>query len=188
MATALKTAQPRPLPRQQARSRSHAQGRPVQPVPYPVPTRPTTPSLSVVSRSTPTRTMPSASVRQLPARRPMPTWLRLLIQLQRGSVIVTFVLMTAALVVYGSTIYMQQHWSKEYNKLKTLQRNERTMVAAGELMKNQLIQQAEQPGSGLVPRTATHTIVLEPQPPRVPVTANPVLKVDPAANSDPLGY
>lgn len=115
-------------------------------------------------------------------------WLRLLIQLQRGSVIVTFVLVTAALVVYGSTIYMQQHWSKGYNKLKTMQRNERTMIAAGELMKNQLIQQAEQPGSGLVPRTAAHTVVIEPQPPRAPVTMNPVLKVAPPSNSAPLGY
>ncbi len=113
----------------------------------------------------------------------------MLIQLQRGSVIVTFVLVTAALVVYGSTIYMQQHWSKEYNKLKSMQRNERKMIAAGELMKNQLIQQAEQPGSGLVPRTAAHTIVVEPQPLRPPVTVNPVLKVEPRTpNSQPLGY
>jgi hypothetical protein len=116
-------------------------------------------------------------------------WLRLLMQLQRGSVIVTFVLVTAALVVYGSTIYMQQHWSKEYNKLKSMQRSERQMIAAGELMKNQLIQQAEQPGSGLVPRTAAHTLVVEPQPLRVPVNANPVVKVEPpAADSQPLGY
>lgn len=137
---------------------------------------------------------PSArsAVRQLPTRRPIPTWLRLLIQLQRGSVIVTFVLVTAALVVYGSTIYMQQHWSKEYRKLKTMQRSERTMIAAGELMKNQLIQQAEQPGAGLVPRTSEHTIVLEPAPSRAPAatpTVPPVVtNVEPAADAVPLGY
>lgn len=119
----------------------------------------------------------------------MPTWLRLLIRLQHGSVIVAFVLVTAALIVYGSTIYMQQHWSKGYNKLKTMQRSERQMIAAEGLMKNQLIQQAEKSGSGLVPRTAEHTIVLEQAPERVPVTANPVLKVaPPTSSSAPLGY
>ncbi|MBF2028118.1 MAG: hypothetical protein IGS48_15350 [Oscillatoriales cyanobacterium C42_A2020_001] len=185
MTTALRPTRPKPKPRQQAsrRPRSHLQTiAPVAPAPLRHPIK--KPPLAVVPNS-PAR----PPVRQLPTRRPLPTWLRLLIQLQRGSVIVTFVLVTAALVVYGSTIYMQQHWSKEYRKLKTMQRSERQMIAAGELMKNQLIQQAEQPGSGLVPRTSEHTIVLEPSPSRArvaPTTPPVVTNVEPAAA--PLGY
>lgn len=95
---------------------------------------------------------PRPVVRRLPTSRPLPFWLSLLIYIQRGSLAVAFVLVTAALVVYGSTIYMQQLWSKEYGKLKMMQRSERQMIAVGEGLKNQLIQQAEQPGSGLVPK------------------------------------
>ena len=186
MATALRT-QPKPMPRKQAaRSRSHLQAVPSAHPAQPRRTAPTSPNLPQPKRHGRSATAPG--VRALPTRRPMPIWLRLLIQLQRGSVVVAFVLVTAALVVYGSTIYMQQHWSKEYRKLKGLERSERQMIAAEGLIKNQLIQQAEKPGSGLVPRTTEHTLVLEPAPERVPVTANPVLNVEPPANSAPLGY
>lgn len=132
----------------------------------------------------------SAPVQRILPRRPLPAWLRLLIRLQRGSLIVTFILVSAALVVYGSTIYMQQHWSKEYNKLKSMQRSERQIAAVGASLKNQLIQQAEQPGSGLVPRTPEHSIILERAPERLPVTANPVLTspTDAASSSEPLSY
>lgn len=187
MTTALRTTPTKSTPR---RSPGRSSLRAVSPAAYPMPARVNASPLQVVPRQPHAHSAPAVAVKQLPTRRPLPTWLRLLIQLQRGSVIVTFVLVTAALVVYGSTIYMQQRWSKDYSKLKSMQRSERTMIAAGEFLKNQLIQQAEQPGSGLVPRTAAHTIVLEPEPARtVPATANPVLKVDPGTtNSAPLGY
>ena len=190
MATALKTppAKAEPRKRQSASrsQRSHLQAVPADTRPHPQ-RRPT--NLTVVSPGLVPPHPAHPGIRKLPSRRPMPTWLRLLIRLQHGSVIVAFVLVTAALIVYGSTIYMQQHWSKGYNKLKTMQRSERQMIAAEGLMKNQLIQQAEKSGSGLVPRTAEHTIVLEQAPERVPVTANPVLKVaPPTSSSAPLGY
>lgn len=191
MATALRSSQAKSSSRRnrQTRSqqRSHLQA--VRPENQSFPTHTASPRLAVVSPTTIFSPTSVESVRKLPIRRALPPWLKLLMNLQRGSVIVTFVLMTAALVVYGSTIYMQQHWSKGYNKLKTMQRSERQMIAAEGLIKNQLIQQAEQPGSGLVPRTAEHTIVLEPAPERaVPITANPVLKVEPSTQSQPLGY
>jgi len=188
MTSALKSTQLKSKPRRQAITRpqrSHLQTvYPVAPTPVQPRQRPK-PHLAAVPNLP-----PRPAVRQLPTHRPIPPWLRLLIQLQRGSVIVTFVLVTAALVVYGSTIYMQQHWSKEYRKLKTMQRSERQMIAAGELIKNQLIQQAEQPGSGLVPRTSEHTIVLEPAPARPPVTAPiPVVtKIEKSSDMAPLGY
>jgi len=184
MATALKTTQSRARSRSQ-RARSQGQPTHLQAVSSQF-------SARQAGRSTaaPTMIQPTApTVRRLPVRRPFPLWLRLLIQFQRGSVVVTFVLMTAALVVYGSTIYMQQHWSKGYNKLKSLERSERKMVSAEGLLKNQLIQQAEQPGSGLVPRTSANTIILDPAPERTPVATNPVVKVaPPPADAAPVGY
>ncbi|WP_431659881.1 hypothetical protein [Pantanalinema rosaneae] len=129
-------------------------------------------------------------VRRLPAHQQLPTSVRLLIQIQRGSVAVAFVLVTAALIVYGSTVYMQQLWSKEYRQLKTLERNERQMVAASDVMKEQIVQQAERPGSGLVRRTKDMAIFLEPAPARPaksPVTPS-APKADATATHSPLGY
>lgn len=136
--------------------------------------------------------MPAAplGVRRLRAEQQLPTSVRLLIQIQRGSVAVAFVLVTAALVVYGSTVYMQQLWSKEYRQLKTLERSERQMVAASDVIKEQIVQQAERPGSGLVRRTKDMAIFLEPAPARPAQTpTTPSLpKSEPTATNSPLGY
>ncbi|MBW4695453.1 MAG: hypothetical protein KME27_27195 [Lyngbya sp. HA4199-MV5] len=115
-------------------------------------------------------------------------WLRVLIQAQRGSLVIAFVLVIATLLVYGSTVYTQQLWSKEYRKLKTLQRNEREMTATSASLENQLALQAERPGSGLVPQTPESTIFLQPAPQRQPLVTTPSLpKVEVAPNT-PLGY
>jgi hypothetical protein len=130
------------------------------------------------------------AVHNLPTTRPLPNWLRLLIQAQRGSLAVTFVLVVVALVVYGGTVYTQQLWSKEYRKLKTMQRSERQMLAASEVLKNQIIQQAESPNSGLVAKSPQHTLVLESAPLRTvkPASMPAVIKADPSATLPPLGY
>jgi uncharacterized protein HemX len=132
----------------------------------------------------------SSSVRQLPTQPPLPLWLRLLIQAQRGSTLVVLILGAATLIVYSSAIFVQQQWSKDYQKLKTMQRSERQMIAAGEFLKNQIIQQAEQPGSGLVPKSSEHMIYLEPSADRPPVTlpANPVVQSESASDGDPTAY
>lgn len=130
------------------------------------------------------------TVRKLPPAPPLPNWLRLLMQAQRGSLIVTFALIVTTLVVYGGTVYMQQLWSKEYRKLKTMQRSERQMLAASEVLKNQIIQQAESPSSGLVAKTPQHTLVLESAPIRTvkPATIPVVIKAETSTNEPPLGY
>lgn len=136
--------------------------------------------------------MPSAPqrVRRLPAHQQLPTSVRLLMHIQRGSTAIAFVLVTAALVVYGSTVYMQQLWSKEYRQLKTLERSERQMVAASDVIKEQIVQQAEQPGSGLVRRTKDMAIFLEPAParPAKPLATPSLPKSEPAVTNSPLGY
>ncbi len=137
---------------------------------------------------TATRSSSRSSVRQLPTHRPLPLWLRWLVRVQRGSMVVTFVLAIAALVVYSSTVYTQNLWSKEYRKLKTLQRSERQLVAAGEVLKNQLAQQAERPGSGLVPKSPDSSLYLPPSPPR-PLLDTATVTPPPAPPSDsPVGY
>jgi hypothetical protein len=113
---------------------------------------------------------------------------QLLVQAQRGSLVIAFILVTATLIVYGSTVYTQQLWSKEYRKLKTLQRNEREMIATNEGLKNQLALQADQPGSGLVSPTPDSTIFLQPAPQRPTLITSPNVPKAEVAPNTPLGY
>ncbi|NEO84668.1 MAG: hypothetical protein F6J87_10500 [Spirulina sp. SIO3F2] len=87
-------------------------------------------------------------------------WLRTLLVVQQGSSLLTFCLATAVLIAYGSTVYIQQEWSSEYRKLEQLQREKRELIAANELMKNQLAQQANLPNAGLMPPSPANTIFL----------------------------
>lgn len=131
---------------------------------------------------------PATAVRRLPLSQAIPTWLRWLVRMQRGSLIIAIVLVTAALAVYGSTVYTQQLWSKEYHRLQTMERNERQMVTTQEALKNQLAQQAERPASGLIPRTPDGivTVPAAPQRSAKPATlSSPKPTPKPAA---PLGY
>jgi hypothetical protein len=117
-----------------------------------------------------------------------PSWLSSLLFLRRSSDIVTFLLVAATLTIYSWTVYTQQQWSQEYRKLEILQRHERNITMANEVMKDQLAQQAEKPATGLVNPTGANAIVLPPAPhrpssPPPTQTANP----EPAAKS-PLGY
>jgi hypothetical protein len=102
--------------------------------------------------------------------------------------VIAFILVIATLMVYGSTVYTQQLWSKEYRKLKTLQRNEREMTATSASLENQLALQAERPGSRLVPQTPESTIFLQPAPQRQPLETTPSVPRVEAAPNTPLGY
>jgi hypothetical protein len=93
----------------------------------------------------------------------MPTWLVWLMQFQRRSSLVTFGLAIATLAVYGTTVYTQQLWNREYRQLETLRIQERQLTAAGEVFKNQLANQAEQSNMGLVPATPSHNLYLTPE-------------------------
>lgn len=149
--------------------------------------RPSQPSFNSAPVPFPSRTA-NPGVRRLPVKRPMPLWLRSLIALQRGSLVVVFLLAIATLVVYSGTVYTQHLWSSNYRKLKTLQRSEREMTAAEGTMKNYLAKQSERPGAGLITKTPATTIYLETAPKRpenvVPSVAPPSEKQP----EKPLGY
>ncbi|MGA7935735.1 MAG: hypothetical protein WCA35_19450 [Kovacikia sp.] len=158
---------------------------------YPVPAKNYPPSVSRYPQPS-LAAMPvpgsGATVRRLPVSRSMPFWLRLLIRLQRGSLVVAFILGIAALVVYSGTVYTQHLWSTGFRKLTSLQRSERDLVEAGGTMQHYLAKQAERPGAGLIPKTPASAIFLQPAPQRPSQTNRPVApKVEPQPNK-PLGY
>lgn len=135
----------------------------------------------------------SQTVKMLPTPQTTPLWLRSLLNLEKISSISAFSVIATALAIYGGTVYNQRLWAEEYRKLEGLQRQERQLNAANEVLKNQLAQQAENPNSGLVPQNPAGMIFLPPASPRsvspAPIPAN----INSAKNKDklrktPLGY
>lgn len=145
---------------------------------------------SATLRAVPTAA-PRSRVRRLPAPQPTPLWLRALLVAQQGSAIAAWTLVGSVLVLYGWTVYAQQAWSQVYRKLDHLQQNEQQIVAANEMLKDYMAEQAEGSGSGLVPAKPPSNIFLERAPqrpapkPGVSVEANPQTTAD---LPKPLGY
>lgn len=104
---------------------------------------------------------PSAKVKHLPFPQ-RPLWLQALISVHFISSCTTFFLISAALGVYGWTVYTQQSWGRSYRNLETLQRHERQLTTTNETIKNDLAQQAEAPEMGLVNPDPNTTIFLKP--------------------------
>jgi hypothetical protein len=125
---------------------------------------------------------------QLPTSPATPLWLRVLTTAQRTSTVVTFSLVASALAVYGWTVYSQQLWGTEYQRLESLQRQERQLTAANEVLKDQLAKEAEDPASGLSMPNPTSAIFLQP----APLTQSPAApQAAPASKpfrTVPLGY
>ncbi len=117
-----------------------------------------------------------------------PPWLRTLVRAQRSSSVITFLLFALTLTVYAWTVYNQQRWAQDYHKLENLQRQERQMTAANEVLKNQLAQQAENPSTGLVAPSPENTIFMSPAPQRPLTTASPQHAVPQPSPKAPLGY
>jgi hypothetical protein len=125
-------------------------------------------------------------VRKLPSLDAPPKWLRSLVKLQQASLITTFTVSGLVLVTYSWTVYSQQLWGKEYQKLEELRRNERQLGANSALLQNHIANQANSPGATLVPRTPDSMIFLKPAPLRSsPPTDAPAPQASPVA---PLGY
>lgn len=140
-------------------------------------------------RRPPTAQIASAQVKRLPNNRQLPLWLRSLIGAQRSLSILTGALSIAVLSVYGQTVYSQQLWSQEYRKLENLQRHERQLTAASEVLKNQIAQQAETSRAGLVPSNPANTIFLQPAPQRPAPAPMPPAPVESQPTSfSPVGY
>ncbi|MUL35103.1 hypothetical protein [Gloeocapsopsis dulcis] len=129
----------------------------------------------------------------LPSAR-KPLWLLRLSLLQRSSSVLIFCLLTVALGLYSGTVYAQRAWNQAYRQLESLQRQERQLTTASEVLKNKIAQQAEQPETGLSPADPTQAIFLKPAPQRPARPAETIASATSMAHKNsqsdtiPLGY
>ncbi|MBO1348671.1 MAG: hypothetical protein EBE86_015375 [Hormoscilla sp. GUM202] len=117
-----------------------------------------------------------------------PNWLRMLIGLERCVSVVTIALGAATVTVYGLTVSSGQQWSRDYNSLQSLQRYERQLRVANEVLKNKMAEQAENPDTGLVPQNPTNTIFIPPASERLSSAISPVPSTTASKLTMPLGY
>lgn len=93
-----------------------------------------------------------------------PFWLQSLLIIQQSSGAIAFVTIVIMFTLYASIVYTQQMWSKEYRKLKSLQRQERILVQTNETIKNDLADLAKKSSTGLVPLDSQKSVFLTPTP------------------------
>ena len=118
----------------------------------------------------------------------IPLWLMRWNSLHRHTAVITFLLVSSTLVVYGWTVYSQHLWSRSYQKLQDLQRDERQLTKHDEILKNKMAQEAEKPRSGLVSPTPANTIFLEESPPSNPNKTDSNTSITESKPSNVVGY
>lgn len=104
-----------------------------------------------------------AKVETLPTPE-LPLWLKFLLLFQRSSGILTVGLIAAAGIVYAQTNNTPKQWTKEYHKLRSLERDERNLIATNESLKNQIALKAEKKETGFVNSVPDSVVFIAPTP------------------------
>ena len=126
---------------------------------------------------------------KFPQVQPLPAKLRVLLLLQKSSLGLALILIATSIAVYVSTVRIPELWSKKYQDLETLQRQERQLVATNESLKHKLAQQAQQEDSNLALINSKNALFIPPASPsqRQPTNLKQKLtSVDP--QNMPMGY
>lgn len=112
------------------------------------------------------RTSPKSIYRSQPPRfcpHRLSPQIRSLLTFQQILSAIAWTLLASALGIYTWSVCMPKLWKQEYEKLETLQRQERHFTAMSETLKDRLAQQAEQPEAGLGKVNPAQMIFLEPK-------------------------
>ena len=120
-----------------------------------------------------------------------PSWMQWLVRSQQYTCAIAFILIGGTLASYAAIVYSQQLWNQEYQKLQSLQRKERELTTAEELLKNKLAETAITPNQGLITPSPDNNLFLEaaPQRPAIKTTNSPIKPSPTPQNSPtPLGY
>ncbi len=108
----------------------------------------------------------TAAPLSLPKQPKLPFAMQVLTRLQQGSTAITCLLVTSALAVYGSTVYVDKSTEYALVQIDRLQGESQQLTAANEAIKQSLAEQAAQAGSGLRPYKAGDVLFLKPVPVR----------------------
>ncbi len=127
-------------------------------------------------------------VRQLPQPHSVPAWLRSLLTVQQGAMVLFASMLGLSAIVYGYTVYTQSLWRNQHGQLQRLQLQESQQGIMNERLKQDMAQAAEQPTSGLIAPNPDRLVFIPsaPQRPTKPLPAVPSPRTPPSQL--PLGY
>ncbi len=133
---------------------------------------------------------PSETVVELSPRQPaQPLWIKSLMVVQNFCSVTTGLLVGTTLALYGMSVYTESIWSQEYQTLERFRRQEHQFRAANELLKHQIVQDADNPKAS---STMDTMIFLQPALPRPEVPPEPAPYLDLGSRSGsvdrPIGY
>lgn len=149
-----------------------------------------TPDIDVAKRHRPVHqddvSMQPASVAPLSIKRKpnLPFWLQFLNRSQQFSTVVTSLLVTGALALYGSTVYVDKSTDRALSQLDALQNEAQQITTANEAIKQSLAEQAAREDSGLELYESGDVLFLTPEPTREPKS----VEIDKPERLQPLGY
>ena len=89
-------------------------------------------------------------VRQFPQSHSAPAWLKSLLSMQRGAMVLFSSVLGLSTIVYGYTVYTQSQWRTQHGQLERLQLQESQQGVMNEHLKQDMAQAAERVESGLV--------------------------------------
>lgn len=137
---------------------------------------------------------PKTIVKIFPAQPVQPWWLKSLTTVQALCSLTTALLVSTSLGLYGVTVYNDSVWSKEYQALERLRRQDQQFRAANEVLKNQIAKDAENPRNGSTGEKPMDTMIfIEPASLRPELPSEPAPYLDLGARSGldqnrPIGY
>jgi hypothetical protein len=113
----------------------------------------------------------SPQVKQF-APNPTPGWLKSLLTIQRGTLVLFASAIGLSTIVYGYTVHTQDLWKSQYQQLKRLRTQETQQAVMNENLKQQLAISAQEPNSGLVAPTPDRSVFIPSAPlrPFKPIT------------------
>ncbi|MGB3788386.1 MAG: hypothetical protein WA949_10270 [Phormidesmis sp.] len=122
---------------------------------------------------------------ELPKQTPLPLGLRLLHRVQQGSTVLTGLLIASALVIYGSSVYVDKSTNQALAQLNALQSESQQLTTANESIKQSLAEQAIEADSGLKPYEPRDMLFVTPEPRRTTTEAE---ESEQPERLQPLGY
>ncbi len=122
---------------------------------------------------------------ELPKQPRLPLGLRVLHRFQQGSTVLTGLLVTSALVVYGSSVYLDRSTNQAMAQLNALQSESQQLSTANESIKQSLAEQAVKEDSGLQPYQPDDMLFIKPEPRRADVAQT---EESESERLQPLGY
>jgi hypothetical protein len=138
---------------------------------------------SPVARFNPTQ--PRQPVRKLTPNS-APAWLKSLLTMQQGSLIIFCTLLGSIALVYGYTARTQDLWKTQHKQLKRFQTQEQQQALMNEHLKQQLAETAEKKDSGLVHPTPDRIVFIPSATPR-PTKSLPT-PLEQTKSKLPVGY